>query len=637
MAKGIRRLVELILDRKAAKDMEREAQDALQKGTDPKKPEQNLSRVDKAMDRLKSAALKVGAALAAAFALNKIKAFGAEAVRQAMQSQDAWSNLSGTIEALGGSWADLEEKYRSAAATFEKVTVYGDDDFASGVQRLTSLTGNAALSFENMGLAADVAARFYKGEMAPAIEIVGRALTGQTRQLRQLGIVAETAEEGLAELARRTSGAAADRMNTFAGRVQQLGVAWANFQKAVGFAMIEAGGGTSILDTLIGAVRSLTDWTVANAKAISFWVGGGLKVAIGTLRVLFDTVRRTGDLFRGVFQVAIASVVGHFANMADASALAIRGIARLNDLIGRDNAAAKWNAYADSIERTASRLREFSERGMELGMSNIGGAFKPGAASAQTPRAATGGATGATEGGGAAAAEAVLKQYAATIATLAPKIVGPAVREGMIGALDNDEARRRMADAAGVWIEVNQNMIGAAQNAAMGVMGVWSDAFANIVRDGQEMGSALEEVGRGMAGAMLGGLAQLAAAKVAENVARSIEGIGIGLTGNPAGFAAAKVFAAAATKWAALGALAGAAQSVVAGSGRGGVSGGIPSGAYDPAGRMIDRASGPTAEIHIQVDGIDPLNPRHQNLLHHTAKSAGERYGGTVFVNGRRR
>jgi hypothetical protein len=600
MAKGIRRYLELILDRKAAKEMEREAQDALQKGTDPKKPEQNIGRVEKAFHGLKSAAVKLGAALLAAFALNKIRQFGQESWKAAEELVKGQRALEQQLRNVGTAWSDVRGEIKETADALWETHRLTGGEVDQVLRQLITVTGDYEKSLRNVGLAADIAAAFQMNAEGAA-KLLGRVMQGDTAILKRYGIVVAEGADAVQVLIDRVGGMAKATTTP----TQALQKAFGDLKEEIGLAMMEAGNGTSVMDTLIGTVRGLTRWISDNGETIQWWANGAVGVmawAGQEIATVFQRMRRDFEQIRGWYDDFID------------------GIQRRNAIV------------LNFIAKVTGKPRE------EFWGSGAGGTWGEEKTSTTKTPPRVSSAPGGTGGtGGQQAAQEMMREYAATIATLAPQIVGPAVRDGMIGAMDNDESRRRMAAAAGVWIDVNHSMIHASQNAAMGVMGVWSDAFESIIRDGQNMGAAMEEIGRGMAGALLGGMAQLAAAKVAENIARSIEGIGIGLTGNPAGFAAAKVFAVAAAKWAAFGALAGAAQSVVSGGGRGGVSGGIPSGAYDPAGRIMDRAAGPGAEIHIQVDGIDPLNPRHQNLLHHTAKSAGERYGGTVFVNGRRR
>lgn len=217
--------------------------------------------------------------------------------------------------------------------------------------------------------------------------------------------------------------------------------------------------------------------------------------------------------------------------------------------------------------------------------------------------------------------------------TLAPIPLGP-IRD----------ARAEVDALAQRWLEVNADMVGAAERAAMGISGAFQDAFGVLIEDFGNVGEAAEAMARGVAGALVGGVADYASAKAQENVALAIEATARALAAasNPftAGLApgfwdAAKTHALAAAKWAVLAGAAGAGQAAIAGGGRGGLSGGIPTGARDPTGRLLEERRGP--EVHIYIDPLDPANPAWQRSVYAAQRYAQQRYGdgATVHVHPR--
>lgn len=308
--------------------------------------ERGVDGVGRSMDGLRSMARRALASMAALFALDRIRQFGATSIREAAASEEAWSSLGGTVQATGGNWAEVEQRTRAAAQAFQDVVrVYDDDQYAVALQRLTALTGNHTKAVGNMGLVANVAARYFKGELEPAVELVGKALNGQTRVLRQVGIVTKDASEGLRTLAQRSMGAAEERARTFNGRLAALNAEWGNFKEAVGFAMIAAGGGTSVLDTLSGVVRGATKWVEENETTIASW-GRGFVRFIGTLAGgVRDALVWWGRFRDGVMLVdaAFSTSMGHiglwaaqFANaVAQGLATAARRIADFAGFVGR--------------------------------------------------------------------------------------------------------------------------------------------------------------------------------------------------------------------------------------------------------------------------------------------------------------
>lgn len=203
------------------------------------------------------------------------------------------------------------------------------------------------------------------------------------------------------------------------------------------------------------------------------------------------------------------------------------------------------------------------------------------------------------------------------------------------------------------WREAHADIEDSAINAAFGVMGAWQDAFEALAIEGQGFVGFMEAIFRGSAAAALGGLAQVASIKVAENVANAFEQKAkasaaiAGAISNPfmatqllaaaaAHLDAAKDFGLTAAKWALLGGAAAAGQAGIAGGGRGGQSGGIPSGATDSTGRLADRVgAGGGLTINLTISGVDPKNPRHQELIGKTVREYGQRTGRSLIVNQR--
>lgn len=217
--------------------------------------------------------------------------------------------------------------------------------------------------------------------------------------------------------------------------------------------------------------------------------------------------------------------------------------------------------------------------------------------------------------------------------TLAPIPLGP-IRD----------ARAEVDALAQRWLEVNADMVGAAERAAMGISGAFQDAFSILIQDFGDVGEAAEAMARGVAGALVGGVADYASSKVSENVALAIEATARALAAAsnpftaglaPGYWAAAKTHALAAAKWAVLAGAAGAGQAAIAGGGRGGLSGGIPTGARDTTGRLLEERRGP--EVHIYIDPLDPANPAWQRSVYTAQRYALQRYGdgATVHVHPR--
>ena len=174
-----------------------------------------------------------------------------------------------------------------------------------------------------------------------------------------------------------------------------------------------------------------------------------------------------------------------------------------------------------------------------------------------------------------------------------------------------------------------------AEHVATAMSDVFETAFTYIIRDSRNLSHALNSIPKGFAKAMLHEIAEMAKGKAKENLAWALEetakGIGMAATGNFAGasaaFASAGQHVAAATAWGLLGGVAGAT----------GIS---ASQAYSNAtdfasgdrGSTADKAGAHGPDIYLQISGVDPKNPRHQQLIGDANREYQERYGGRIIL-----
>lgn len=196
-----------------------------------------------------------------------------------------------------------------------------------------------------------------------------------------------------------------------------------------------------------------------------------------------------------------------------------------------------------------------------------------------------------------------------------------------------DERRRAMLESAVQEMEDHFERIQRrAEEAAYQMASAFQDAFTLMAREGATLGNLIEGIGRGMAGALLSGLAEYAEGKAAENIAAALEATAYAL-----GFVSHGNFASASAAWASAAehtaaAVAWSALAGGAGAGRAGVTGGA--GAIPPSTRDVgfDTARGAIPDptpIIIEIDPFDPRNPVH-------AKGIGEAAALDVRLSGGR-
>lgn len=276
MANPIRRLIQLVLDRGAAKRAEGEAK-------------KSISAIDAAVTRLKSTFLSVGAALGTVFGIHKLIEFGKRAVEEANRSERAWKALGNTVDNMGESFNAMEGDLRALGHAFQDITTHSDEDYAESLAKLILLTGDVSAATNNMGLVANVAAKFFGGELEPAVTLVGKTMNGILTPLQRLGIHAKSAQEALDILAQRTFGGAQGAARTFSGQMKQLNNIWGDFKEELGAVIVEGAEGSSILDLLKNGIKDLTRWVRDNKTELIAWVKEGIQAAIAAVRTLGET------------------------------------------------------------------------------------------------------------------------------------------------------------------------------------------------------------------------------------------------------------------------------------------------------------------------------------------------------------
>lgn len=354
----IKRIIQLVLDKRSAKKTQSDA-------------EAVAAGIDKAWKDMSS---RVAQYLGVAFLIKKIVDFGKAAVAEARESQAAWKNLKGTIDASGASFDAMEARVRAAADAFQDATIHDDDAFAETLARMTTLTGDAAASLNNMGLVANVAAQFFNGELAPAAELVSKVMNGNVNMLQRMGIHAKDAQDGLEILANRSMGAATREASTFNGQLHQMDEQWKDVLKALGEAIIENDGATDAVSVLRAAIQTLGKWVADNREEIQAWVTTGVKFAIDAADVFIRAVTGMAEIVGGGLSAAIGLSVLALGKLVRGLAGASEIENRIRKFFGED--VTEREKVTKSIRDQADALEEWGKKafnkGVDLNTSGVG-------------------------------------------------------------------------------------------------------------------------------------------------------------------------------------------------------------------------------------------------------------------------
>lgn len=531
--------------------------------------------VTSGFDRMAAAAKRVGSAIASAFAVDKIIQVGAALIRTAAEAEAPWNRLANTLANVGVRFGDVERRIRLAANALSDSSTVGDEQFAETLDRLVALSGDFEGSLRNVNLVADVAAKFFNGELAPATDLVGRAMAGNIRQLRQLGITTKDANEGLRELAAISAGAAANELNTLQGRTKQLAEEWDNLREAAGNALLRL---TAFVSGAPDANIALNRWRL------------GLQAIREELERIGQTERdKRAALREDELRGGAGGAFG--AGGIPGTTIGIPVLPGIS-VTAEDakKAAAEVKKLAAEEKRLADQREEIENR-RKVREGNI-----PTLAGTEGIPTIAG---GLSIGGSA-------ERQAAAIESLNELV--DEIGDTATPALDRWEEQ---------WLEVGF----VAQGVAADITNAFETMFSNIISGQESVGNAMVGFGKGIARSLIGGLKEYFNVERAKEIAAGIGKLAAGTwPPNPAAIASAGKHFLSAAAWAAASGLAGAAAGAIGGSSGGGsFSGG---GASAATARPFEpQRTGP--QMIIYVDGFDTKNPVHIRRLGEGMRAVG--------------
>jgi hypothetical protein len=219
-----------------------------------------------------------------------------QAIAEASQAEISIEKLRMSLDNLG---LDADKLVPHLDGAIDKLAALGhfdNDDVREGLAQLITISGDVAGSYERLGLVVDLAAAKHMS-VADAADVVGRAMTGQTRALRQFGITTKDSTVGLDLLTAKLRGAAELNAGTFEGSVRRLRVAFGNALEMLGMFITEN-------QAVRGAITN-------TSEAFEAFSRNTARIELAIHRVV-STLQLLKDFITIVFY-AIASVVSPIA------------------------------------------------------------------------------------------------------------------------------------------------------------------------------------------------------------------------------------------------------------------------------------------------------------------------------------
>ena len=308
-----------------------------------------LAKGEKAIGSFAKTAAK---SLGLAFGTAGIIAFGKASVKAFAEDETAAVRLTKAVENLGLGFEDT--KIKRFISDLEASAHVADDILRPAFQNLISTTGSMTRSQELLTLALEISA----GSGVDAAEVakdLGLAYLGQTKGLAKYNTGLSKAQLSAAsfnelqiQLTSQYSGQNAARLDTYAGKVAALNIAYGNLQETVGQALVEAFmklSGDTTVDELTESVDNLADSLAAVVK-----LAGAVATPFVGIAKFFD--KASESYMKFLYKVTGATYTGVIADRQYGGAAA----EKYKAIEEKANAKARAKAEAEAARREKERL-----------------------------------------------------------------------------------------------------------------------------------------------------------------------------------------------------------------------------------------------------------------------------------------
>jgi hypothetical protein len=290
-------------------------------------------------------------------AYHQLTDFVGESIHAFADAESADVKLVAALRQHSLATPEIIAQYRALGTTFQQTTVYSTGEIAAMEKLLTQVGGLMPSAMAGALKASTDLASGLGIDLQTATNLVAKAAAGHTETLGKFGITVSEADlksKGFAAVLeavnRQFGGQAAADLETYAGRVAQIGNSWNNLQEAVGKFIVQN-------PVAVAGLRALQDATEkgdkATADATTSWatfarfVGAGFLA--GPIAALEAHAAALNDVAR--FSKQLNDVPSPFAKIvADAGVLPpiTAGMKLFNEQLVIDAKATKDAAEAEA-------------------------------------------------------------------------------------------------------------------------------------------------------------------------------------------------------------------------------------------------------------------------------------------------
>lgn len=252
--------------------------------------DKGFKKADKAATALDRQFKNLARTFVAVFSTRQIIAFGRASVKAFEQDELAARKLTQTLNNLNLGFED--PRVAKFISTVEAQTGVLDDELRPAMQSLLTTTASVAKSQELLNLAIEVS-RGSGESLATVANDLSKAYVGNTRSLIKynLGLTkSELQTKSFLELQtllnKQFSGQSAAYLDTYAGKVGALNVAYANMQETIGKGLVDAFIELSGDRGIAGASKAMDDF----ATNVSYGIAG----VVGYIQMLDRSISGIG-------------------------------------------------------------------------------------------------------------------------------------------------------------------------------------------------------------------------------------------------------------------------------------------------------------------------------------------------------
>jgi hypothetical protein len=274
-----------------------------------------FDQAGKSTSSLEKGVKNLGKAFVGVFATQKVLAFGKASAKAFMEDEKAAVKLTTAVKNLGLGFEDA--RIKNFVSTLEAQSAVLDDKLRPALQALLTTTGSVAKSQELLKLAIDVAAGSGV-DLTTVANDLAQAYVGNSRGLRKYSLGLTQAElksskfsDIQTKLNKQFSGSNAAYLQTYAGQLDAINVAYANMQETIGSSLLDSFALLAGDQGIAGATNAMEAFGKKSGEVIY-----GIAAALGKLNVS-TTSEQTGksrSLFYDLYLAFGGSVIETIAN-----------------------------------------------------------------------------------------------------------------------------------------------------------------------------------------------------------------------------------------------------------------------------------------------------------------------------------